>query len=160
MKTIIVYDTKTGTSGTCAEMLEKKLEADISNLSEGATPDISNYELVIIGGGIYAGKYTPKLRKFIRNSAESLKARKFAFFVCCAGEDDYAKNLPGSIPVELLNKAAAVECFGYGVDVEKAKGFMTKMVTKIMKKAFEKEGKPLCSIKENKIEAFAAKLKS
>lgn len=159
MKSIIIFDTKTGASQTCAELLSKKLEAEVADL-RSSQPDIGGYELIVIGGGIYAGKFSPRLRKFIKKNAPALQTKKFAFFVCCAGEDDYSKLLSASIPQNLLDKAAAVECFGYCVDTEKAQGFMTRLVAKIMKKAFESEGKPLYGIKEDKIEMFVQKLKA
>lgn len=159
MKTIIIFDTKTGASQTCAELLSKKLDAETADL-RAVQPDIAGYELVVIGGGIYAGRFSPRLRKFIKKNVAALQTKKLAFFVCCAGEDDYQKSLPASIPQDLLNKAVAVECFGYCVDIERAEGFMTKLVAKIMKKAFDSQGKPLNGIKEEKVEHFAQKLKA
>lgn len=157
MKTIIIFDTKTGASQICADLLAQKLDAEIADLRT-AQPDINDYETVVIGGGIYGGRFSPRLRKFIKNNEYALHTKQFAFFVCCAGENDYAKKLPASIPQDLLDKAVAVECFGYCVDVKNTQGFMTKLIAKIMKKAFESEGKPLYGIKEDKIELFAQKL--
>lgn len=159
MDTVIIFDTKTGASQISANMLAKKLGAELVDLRV-ATPDISKYELIVIGGGIYGGRFSGRLRKFLKKNTTNLANKKLAFFVCCAGEDDYAKQLPLSIPNSLLDVALTVECFGYCVNVDLAQGFFTKSIAKIMQKAFLSEGKPLNGIKEDKIEQFVEKLKS
>jgi menaquinone-dependent protoporphyrinogen IX oxidase len=158
MKTIIVFDTKTGASQTCAEQLAQKLNADIADLRTGV-PDIGDYDTIVIGGGIYGGRFTAPLRKFIKQNFSTLQAKNTAYYICCAEENGYEKYFVANIPQELLEKAAAAECLGYCVDLEKAQGFFIRLVTKLMKKAFESKGKPLYGIKEDQLELFAQKIK-
>jgi menaquinone-dependent protoporphyrinogen IX oxidase len=49
MKTLIIYDSKYGTTQTYAEMINRHLAAQIKSIKETTEADLQNAEIVIIG---------------------------------------------------------------------------------------------------------------
>ncbi|MHC1722702.1 MAG: flavodoxin family protein [Aminipila sp.] len=45
-------------------------------------PDLSDYELIIVGAPVWAGTFAPAIRTFA--SKAHIKDKKMAFFTCCA----------------------------------------------------------------------------
>jgi flavodoxin len=116
MKTLVVYYSRTGHNKTLGEAIAKMLSADIDeiidkkkragrlnwlragrdSLSEQET-DIQfekkpgDYDLIIIGSPIWAGRPTPAIRSYLGQN--DLKGKKVAFFVCSGGEG-YVSALP------------------------------------------------------------------
>lgn len=119
MSTLIAYATKYGFTKTCAEMLAKKIdgEADICDLSK-SHPDPAQYDKVIIGGSIYAGRIRKPVTRFCTENLHTLKNKKLGLFICGMAEGDNARRqLESSFPKELLSAAVARESFGGGYDL-------------------------------------------
>lgn len=121
MSTLIAYATKYGFTRTCAKILAKKLdeEADIRDLS-CSRPDLAQYDKVIIGDSIYAGKIRKSTARFYTENLNTLKGKKLGLFICgMADGDDARKQLEASFPKELLSAAIVKESFGGEYDFQK-----------------------------------------
>lgn len=46
-------------------------------------PNLSDYELIVVGAPVWAGTFAPAIRTFA--SKANIKNKKMAFFTCCAG---------------------------------------------------------------------------
>lgn len=158
MKRAIIFDSKTGTTEKCAELLAKELDnVEVFDIKK-TIPKVEDYDVIIFGGAYYAGSFTSKLRKFIKQNETKLLDKKVAFFVCCAGEDTYRKVLTKNIGEGLTQKAVATDCFGYETNLDKAQGFFNKFVIKMMIKFLTKTNAPLNIIHQDRIDAFAKKI--
>lgn len=158
MKTLIAYASKTGTTERCARELAAQLNgADVFDLRSGS-PDLSGYELVIIGGGIRAGMLDKPAKKYIKINTELLKTKKVALFVCSADAERADEFLKANVPAEVLTAAVCAESFGGEMDINKQKGLF-KFFLKKMLAASEKKGNPLPRVLPERIESFAEKLK-
>jgi len=154
MKKALIFETRSGTVEECAHLLKEKIQdIEVINLKKDK-PDLSKYDLVVFGGAYYAGMLSGKLKKLIKRNRQALKSKKYAIYVCCISQDDYKEVLIKNLGKELVDNAVAVELFGYQVNPQKTKCF-NRFVLKVIKKAFEKENKPLSAIKEDSIDAFA-----
>ena len=80
MKTAVIYASKTGTVKKMAGYIAEKISADLYNVKEGVT-DIGQYERVVLGSGVYAGKLSKHMVKFIESN--DLASKKVELFVCC-----------------------------------------------------------------------------
>jgi len=159
MKTLIAYASKTGTTEKCAKKLEELVkDADLFNLESGK-PDLSNYELVVIGGSIRAGMLNKAAKKYIKNNCEILKTKKVAFFVCSSDTEKGNEYLKANIPDELLEKAICGDTFGGEMDITKQKGLFKLIVKKIIETS-EKNGTLPPHILPERIQSFADKLKA
>jgi menaquinone-dependent protoporphyrinogen IX oxidase len=83
-KTLIAYESKGGATEEAArkiaETLRSKfqLEVDLVDLKEQKPANLAQYQNVVIGGGVRAGKIYDKTLKFLDND---LTGKKVAFFV-------------------------------------------------------------------------------
>jgi menaquinone-dependent protoporphyrinogen IX oxidase len=83
-KTLIAYVSKGGateeTARKIADTLHSKfqLEVDLVDLKEQKAPHLGQYQNVVTGGGVRAGRVYGKTLKFLKND---LSGKKVAFFV-------------------------------------------------------------------------------
>lgn len=159
MKTLIAYATKTGTTEKCAKMLAERLGgADLFNLSNG-NPDLSKYDMVIIGGSIRAGMLHKAAKKFVRQYCAQLQEKKVAFFVCSADTGRAEEFLKTNIPAELLEKSVCGDSFGGEMTPGSYKGIMGVFIRKMVE-SNQKKGVPMPNIVPENIEKFADKIKA
>lgn len=139
MSTLIMYVTKHGSTRKCASILSKKLtgKVDMYNLREGKAPDLAEYDKVIIGGSIYAGRIQKEISEFCSQNLEALKNKKLGLFICCMFKDSSMAQLKSAYPEELLKRAAASNSFGGEMnfsDMSFGEKAITRMVSKMMAK--------------------------
>lgn len=131
MSILIAYATKYGFTKACAEMLAKKFDEkiDICDLSSNR-PNLSQYDKVIIGGSIYAGRIRKPMARFCSENINTLKGKKLGIFICgMADGDDARKQLESSFPRELLSAALVKESFGGEYDFNKM-NFLERLIIK------------------------------
>lgn len=76
MKTVVVYKSKSGYTKTYAEWIAKELGADLKENNKLRIEDVSAYDTIIYGGGMYAGGINGL--KFIKYNYEQLKEKNIA----------------------------------------------------------------------------------
>ena len=115
-KTLIVFSSKRGTTRCSAQMLADRITggADLYNLGTDAPVDLGLYDAIVVGGSVYMGKVSKKLRRFIdANEAALLKANVLALFLCGMEEGEgMEKQLEQNYSQGLRDKAIATSCFG------------------------------------------------
>jgi menaquinone-dependent protoporphyrinogen IX oxidase len=89
MKALIVYATRYGATALTAQEIAKILrEEDFEVKAVDAKTekirDISEFELVIVGGGLKIGKWTGESDAFLKNFQKDLAQKKVAIFVSSA----------------------------------------------------------------------------
>lgn len=113
MKTAVVYYSMMGNSRYVAQKVAEALGADMIPLTPvkaypdsgfrmffwggksavmGEKPklepyafDASAYDLVILGGPVWAGTFAPPLRTFMAENRNGLQGKRVAAFFCCSG---------------------------------------------------------------------------
>ena len=76
MKTIVAYKSKSGYTKTYAEWIAHELDCDIKENAE--LSDITGYDTIIYGGGMYAGGFNGI--KLITKNLDKLSEKKIALF--------------------------------------------------------------------------------
>jgi menaquinone-dependent protoporphyrinogen oxidase len=89
MKALIVYATRYGatalTSQEIAKILrEENFEVKVVDAKKEKIKDISEFELVIVGGGLKMGKWTRESDGFLKDFQKDLAKKKVAIFVSSA----------------------------------------------------------------------------
>jgi menaquinone-dependent protoporphyrinogen oxidase len=89
MKTLIVYATRYGATASTSQEIAKILrnenfEVKVVDAKKERIEDISEFELVIIGGGLKMGRWTSESEDFLENFQKDLAKKKVAFFVSSA----------------------------------------------------------------------------
>ena len=93
MSNIVVYESKYGSTEKYAKWIAEELNCKVSKLSEINLDELNNYDNIIFGGWINAGKLEGF--KIIKKHKEKLKDKNFIVYaVGLAGkEDPQYKNL-------------------------------------------------------------------
>jgi menaquinone-dependent protoporphyrinogen oxidase len=110
MRTLIAYRTKYGTTASCARRLAEKIAGEVTvvDLAERRSPDVTPYDVVLIGGSIHAGKIQRQVVSFCEKNRAALLSRKAGVFLCClfTGEEA-AIQMQSAFPDWLLAHAFA-----------------------------------------------------
>ena len=161
MKALIVYATRYGaTAGTSEEIAkvlrEEGLDVEIVNAKEKTINDISEYGLIVVGGGMQMTRWTGETEDFLKKFQKELVQKKVALFVSSAMKSVYEregkKEELEKLKVFLEDKAAkyalhpiALGLFGGILDYDKM-GFIFRRALVSLKARFEaagfKESKP------------------
>lgn len=152
MKTLIVYDTRYGTTKECVEKLLKKLQGEVTviNLSEKRLTDLTDYSTVIIGGPLYMGKLIRSVGSFCSSNIGILMSKKIGLFFCGIGElEEVEKYFIKSLPQELIRKAVAIRHFGGQAKMEHMSFFARFAMKEMIRKGYRSR------IEEKNIEEFA-----
>jgi menaquinone-dependent protoporphyrinogen oxidase len=91
MRTLIAYRTRYGTTADCARQLAQKVGGDVTvaDLAREPRVDVQGFDVVIVGGSIYAGKIQRQLVSFCERNQSALLKKRVGVFLCClfTGED-------------------------------------------------------------------------
>lgn len=155
MNTLIVYGTKYGCAEKCANLLAQKLSGkiDIKNLKNTGELDLSQYDSIIIGGSIYVGRIRKEVSDFCIKNIEVLQKKKTGLFICGMQTDAFEAELNASFPKDLLESAAAKDCFG-GEFILKKVNFFERTIVKMIAKT----DKDMLNISEVAIDSFAKQM--
>ncbi|GMQ58077.1 flavodoxin domain-containing protein [Vallitalea sediminicola] len=143
MSILIVYGTKYSFTEECAKVLENKLDEEVVfiNLQKDNINDLSNYDKIIIGGPIYAGQLSKKVRQFCMDNLQILLSKKIGLYVSCSMTGEEAiKQMKNGFPEQLYNRAVAKDYLGGKINLDKAK-FFDRLIIKMVSKADDNSSK-------------------
>ncbi|MFC1538496.1 flavodoxin domain-containing protein [Candidatus Latescibacterota bacterium] len=153
MNTLILFASRHGCAETCAHKLKEELSerTDILNVKKQSQINLSQYDTVIIGGSIHAGKIQKSIRKFCQKNLSILKSKKIGLYICCMEEGEKAtQQFNDAFPTELTEHATATGLFGGAFSFEKMNFIERYIIKKIAK-----IDKNITKISEEKISNFA-----
>lgn len=78
MRTVVVYESKSGFTKKYAEWIAEELSAELCEASKVSAVTLAAYDAVIYGGGLYAGGI--KGLRLITKNLDKLKGKKLAVF--------------------------------------------------------------------------------
>jgi menaquinone-dependent protoporphyrinogen oxidase len=156
MKTLIVYATRYGATATTSEEIAKMLREEGSDVKvvdakKEKIKDISEYELVVVGGGLQMTRLTSETEDFLKKFQKELAQKKVAIFVSSAMKSVYEREgkkeeLEKTRKLYLEDKAAkyglrpiALGLFGGVIDFNKM-GLIARKAFGSMKARFEAAG--------------------
>lgn len=133
MKTAIIYYSKKGTTQKVAKIISEKLnsEEDLINLKQNSSLNIDSYDRIIIGGPIYAGNITNKIKKFVNSNLNHLLKKEIGLYVCGMEKEEakQREELERAYPKELLDKAKSKQFLG-GEFLFESMNFFERMIIK------------------------------
>lgn len=97
MSSIIIYASKTGNTKKVAEYIASKIGAKAVSVKEDV--DLSQYDRIILGTGIYAGKPGKPMAKFVADNKDKLSSA--SLFVTCMYNDDKGANQLEAVAKEM-----------------------------------------------------------
>lgn len=132
MKTLIAYCSSHGCAEKSANELKNHLgeNVELCNLKKDVAPELEEFDRVIIGGSIHAGRIQKKVKDFCKKNLQILRDKEIGLFICCMEEGEEAhRELEMSYPKELLENAKACAYFGGEFNFQKM-NFLEKMIIK------------------------------
>lgn len=157
MKTVILYKTLHGCTAKCAGLLKDQLtgEVEIVELENAKKVDLNNFDAVIIGGSIHAGRIQKKVKQFCTDHADFLKGKKLGLYICCMEEGEKAvAQFDQAFAEDLRNHAAATGFFGGEFNFERMNFIQKALIKKIAHVE-----KSISKIRQESITEFAEQFK-
>jgi menaquinone-dependent protoporphyrinogen oxidase len=160
MQTAIIYASKHGTTEkvafSIAEKLKETNEVALFSLNKIPNPNISDFEMVILGSSIYAGQASDKMKTFCKANESVLSRKKTGLFVCGMQPDkeEKEKELKDAYPEILRGSAQATGFLGGAFLFEKMNFFERLIIKKIAKTSTSVE-----QIDWEAVDEFVKKLK-
>lgn len=137
MNILILYSSKYGATEKCANLINDNLEskADVVNLKNRESIDnLNDYDTIIIGGGIYAGKFRSEVSDFIKVNQDCLRNKNIGVFLCCKDKDNTMKYMKANLPNWIIDRAFTLKHLGYEINMDKMnfmENFLFKFLFKI-----------------------------
>jgi menaquinone-dependent protoporphyrinogen oxidase len=150
VKVLIAYATKYGTTEHIAARLRDALSAsvDLANLKDSPDPPVTEYDLILVGGSIYAGRIRPQVTKFCERYQDALLARKVGVFISCLyDEQEGGAQIGENFPGWLLAHAFGRYNLGGAVHFSSL-----RLVDRLIMKKIAKVSSDIDSINESEIE--------
>lgn len=156
MKTIIIYTTNHGCTQKAVDELSQKLSGEILkvDLRDNHSPSIAEFDRIIIGGSIHAGKIQKRVSDFCLSNLDRIQKKEVGLFICCMYEPEVAREeIKNAFPEELHQMAKTEAIFGGEFNFDKM-NFLEKMLVKKIANVHESVSK----IDHNAIDRFATRM--
>ena len=154
MKTLIVYDSKTGCTEDCAKYISEKVKnSELFYIRSKNNVNLDEYDRIIIGSPIYVNNPSSRIKKFYSENLQILLTKDVKLFFSGATEkfDDMQELLFKAIGETLTNHASQIGYFGGELRYDRM-NFLTKLFIKAIEKMKKDDVKP--SIKFDCIDQF------
>jgi len=158
MQILIVYSTHHGCTEKCAGSLARQLAGDVRtvDLKKAKLPPLNQFETIIIGGSIHAGRVQQRITKFCNKNRDLLRSRRLGLFLCCMEEGDKAaEQFNQAFPDDLRAHATVKGFFGGEFNFNRMNWFEKAIIKKIAKIETS-----ISKIKEDEITRFAKAIRS
>ena len=124
------------------------------NLAKDETANLEDYDCIVVGGSIYAGRIHPKVARFCARNLDVLLQKKLGLFICCADLARVDEQMAGAFDERLREHAAVVEHFGYEYNFAKM-NLLIRTIIRLIAKIHTSQS----HIAEDNIERFAEALR-
>lgn len=88
---VIIYSSRYGSTAQNAKWIAEGLEGKAKVVAVNDAGDLSGYEKVILGSGIYNGQLHQDMSAFLEQRKDEIKDKIVALFVTCGSPPDYAQ---------------------------------------------------------------------
>ncbi len=139
MNVLIAYASKYGSVQRVSEAIYQKLDSPTTliNLRGSSTPNLSGFDVVVIGGSIYAGRILSAVPRFVERNREQLLKRTAILFISCLYEGEKGEQqLREAFPAWLLAHASGAHNVGGEIILQKLR-FLERLVIRKLAKVDE-----------------------
>lgn len=136
MNTLVVYYTMGGTTKETVDLMKKRArekEFDIINIQNNKKIDLSTYQRVYIGSGVYGGNMPMEIASFVFDHANELRQKEVTVFMHALGSEDKYQKIAAKVIAPLGNKRIDVFYLGGKADLSKQNFFIRALMKKLAK---------------------------
>jgi len=134
MKTLILYMSTHGCTINVARRIAVKLGGDVTlvNLIDKSQIQLDDYDRVILGGSIHAGKIQKEIQTFCKKNLTKLASKELGLYICCMYKGVEAEaQLRNAFP-EILHQHAKAEAIMGGAFYFEKMNFVERFLVKKM----------------------------
>jgi menaquinone-dependent protoporphyrinogen oxidase len=173
MRALVIYGTRWGGTVKVAEKIGAALAAegipaDVADAKQ-SPQDVNAYDLVVVGSGLRADKWTKEALAFLENYKQVLQTKKTALFVSCQmadrtddgyghGKDLYLQKTADQYGLKTLE----LGYFGGYLDFSHSHGLIVDVMVRVNRKSLRRNGLDTTRIHDTRdwasIEAWARSL--
>ena len=137
MKTLVLYASKHGCAEDAAKYLVSKLNhnADCADLKSFRGKDLQEYDWIVVGGSVYAGRVMKKAVRFCEQNQNVLLEKNVVLFVSCTPPDRATEYMRKAFPSAIFNHATEKVNFGGEIRPEKLSFLMRRMIERIRQRS-------------------------
>jgi menaquinone-dependent protoporphyrinogen IX oxidase len=151
MKALVVYGTRWGGTVRVAQKVGEVLQeegcaVDVVD-ARGNVPDAGGYDLVVVGSGVRADKWTKETLRFLEDNADTLRGKKTALFVSCQMADREGEAREKAERAYLWSVAERyglqpISCgfFGGFLDFSKSHGLLVDIIVRVNRRNLRRNG--------------------
>ena len=88
MATAVIFASKLGRTRKTAKYIAESVGADVFDLKEQSVIDLSRFDRILIGTGVYAGRPNKAALEFVGRNRGQMSGKTVKLFVCCAMRDE------------------------------------------------------------------------
>ncbi len=170
MNVLLLYGTRWGGTEKVAQAIGKTLQdegntVDVVDAKE-APENIDGYDLVLVGSGLRADKWTKESEAFIEKNVAALKTKKLALYVSCSMADRKDQGYEVGKKRYLDDFAAkyglapiALGYFGGLMDFSYSHGLLVDIIVRVNRRNLRKNGLDTAAVHDTRdwaaIEAWA-----
>jgi menaquinone-dependent protoporphyrinogen oxidase len=134
MKYLIVYKSRHGTTRKLVKQMYEHLGKEKTSLIElgvNVVPNLEQYEIILIGGSIHAGRIQKDITRFCRKNMPVLLKKKTGLFLCFMDLKKGKQEFETAFPEELRKHSLAHGLFGGELLLEKM-NFFERFITRLV----------------------------
>lgn len=131
MKSIILYESKSGCTEKCANYIYEKHGSEISKITK-LKETITDYDTVVLMGPVYMGKINSDVMAFLNKHKEELFEKKLYIILCGMNEEGFDAMVRQNLSDDIRKHAEIVHAGG-AYYLEKL-GFFQKRIIKAVAK--------------------------
>ena len=144
MKTLIIYESKHGTTEMFANRLAEAFgdNSRAAHIKKAKKISLDEWDSVVLGAGIYIGKVKRSIKGYAKRNKDELEKKNLGIFLCCSWgseENVYREYFEKNFPPTLLEKAKVKQIFPGGQYLSENAGMIYKKVFDEMEKLPEEE---------------------
>ena len=151
LRAVVVYGSRWGGTVGVAEKIAdalKKADFMVNVVNARKSPtDIDAYDLVIVGSGIRADRWTKETSKFLEENASVLRGKKTALFVSCQmadREEEAREKAKDAYLVKIAEQyglhPVSFGFFGGFTDFKKSHGLLVDIIVRVNGRNLRKNG--------------------
>jgi menaquinone-dependent protoporphyrinogen oxidase len=151
LNVLLIYGTRWGGTEKVAQTIAKAIEQAGNSVdvvdAKKSPENIDSYDLVIVGSGLRADKWTKESLEFMEKNAATLKTKKTALFVSCsmadrkdAGYDKGKKRYLNDIAAQYSLTPVAYGYFGGLMDFSYSHGLFVDILVRVNRRKLRKGG--------------------
>ena len=161
-KIVVIYKSKYGSTKKYAQWISEELQCDLFTKDEMKSEKLDEYDVIIYGGGLYAGKVNGI--ELITKAFDRIKEKDIILFTCGIADTDKEENIEHikqslyKVITTEMQKNIKIFCLRGGIDYSKLTFIHSLMMKMLISNLKKKERESLSIEDREMIDTYGSKV--